>query len=151
MFTVCNSVHTCVCMTQMQSQVERFWKQKTLTTRKCFALMRIFKCKNFLVTSCGIVLCIIIWEQQYILAKFYPIFMFSGPLYNKNKLGLSWAKLSYQLGFGGTVLIICCLILINMKWLDTLSYCICWVDQLSNLHHFNPTWILAELAIASCS
>ena len=33
----------------------------------------------------------------------------------KNKLGLSWAKLSCQLGFGCTVINICCLILINMK------------------------------------
>ena len=34
---------------------------------------------------------------------------------DKNKLGLSWAKLSCQLGFGCTVINICCLILINMK------------------------------------
>ena len=33
----------------------------------------------------------------------------------KNKLGLSWAKLSYQLGFGCTVINICSLILIDMK------------------------------------
>ena len=32
-----------------------------------------------------------------------------------NKLGLSWAKLSCQLGFGCTVINICCLILIYMK------------------------------------
>ena len=31
----------------------------------------------------------------------------------QNKLGLSWAKLSCQLGFGCTVINICCLILIN--------------------------------------
>ena len=34
---------------------------------------------------------------------------------NLNKLGLSWAKLSCQMGFGCTVNNICCLILINMK------------------------------------
>ena len=56
------------------------------------------------------------------------------------KLGLSWAKLSCKLGFGCTVINICCLIWINMKWLDTYSYCTCWVDQLSNLLRFNPTW-----------
>ena len=33
----------------------------------------------------------------------------------KNKLGLSWAKLSYQLGFGSTLIKICCIILINRK------------------------------------
>ena len=35
--------------------------------------------------------------------------------FNENKLGLSWAKLSCQLGFGSTVINICCLKLINMK------------------------------------
>ena len=34
---------------------------------------------------------------------------------NNDKLGQSWAKLSCQLGFGCTVINICCLILINMK------------------------------------
>ena len=33
----------------------------------------------------------------------------------KNKLGLSWAKLSCQLEFGSTVINICCLKLINIK------------------------------------
>ena len=33
----------------------------------------------------------------------------------ENKLGLSWAKLSCQLGFGCTVINICCLILYNLK------------------------------------
>ena len=37
----------------------------------------------------------------------------------KNKLGLSWAKLSSQLGFVCTVINICCCILIYLKWLDT--------------------------------
>ena len=37
----------------------------------------------------------------------------------RNKLGLSWAKLSCQLGFGCTGINIFCLILINMKLLDT--------------------------------
>ena len=32
-----------------------------------------------------------------------------------NKLGLSWAKLSCQLGFGCTVINICCLIFIHKK------------------------------------
>ena len=32
---------------------------------------------------------------------------------NYDKLGLSWAKLSYQLGFAFTLTIICCIILIN--------------------------------------
>ena len=32
-----------------------------------------------------------------------------------NKLWLSWAKLSCKLGFGCTVINICCLMLINMK------------------------------------
>ena len=48
-------------------------------------------------------------EQQLI-----PTFM-----NNANKLGLSWAKLSYQLGFACTGINIFCLILINMKLLDT--------------------------------
>ena len=34
---------------------------------------------------------------------------------DRNKLGLSCAKLSCQLGFCGTVSNICCLILIDMK------------------------------------
>ena len=33
----------------------------------------------------------------------------------QNELGLSWAKLSCQLGFGCPVIKICCLVLINMK------------------------------------
>ena len=37
----------------------------------------------------------------------------------RNKLGLSWAKLSGQLGFGCTVVNICCLMLIYKKCLDT--------------------------------
>ena len=37
----------------------------------------------------------------------------------KNKLGLSWDKLSCQLGFGCTGINTFCLILINMKLLDT--------------------------------
>ena len=43
---------------------------------------------------------------------------FRGPRsdeFQQNKLGLSWAKLSCQLGFGCTVINIFCLILINMK------------------------------------
>ena len=32
-----------------------------------------------------------------------------------NKLGLSWAKLSYQLGLGCSLIKICCIILINTK------------------------------------
>ena len=37
------------------------------------------------------------------------------PQKKKNKLGLSWAKLSCQLGFGCTVINICCCILIYLK------------------------------------
>ena len=37
----------------------------------------------------------------------------------RNKLGLSWAKLSCQLGVGCTVIKILSLTLISMKWLDT--------------------------------
>ena len=33
----------------------------------------------------------------------------------RNKLGLSWAKLSYQLGFACTLTIICYIILINTE------------------------------------
>ena len=39
----------------------------------------------------------------------------------QNKLGLSWAKLSCQLEFGCTGINIFCLILTNMKLLDTYS------------------------------
>ena len=46
----------------------------------------------------------------------YPYHPGKGMVKKKiDKLGLSWAKLSCQLGSGCTVINICCLILINMK------------------------------------
>ena len=69
-------------------------------------------------------------------------FTFAWDNNNNNKLGLSWANLSYQLGFCCNLLEICCIIFITTK-----QYCLVWLQLATT---FQWEWIHNKLGL-SCA